>query len=44
VVSAFTSERIEVVIAAIPEENNRAASAPSSSAMAFSTTVLVGLP
>jgi hypothetical protein len=40
---AFTSERIEVVIAAMPEENSSAASVPSSSAMAFSATVLRGI-
>ena len=41
---AFTSARIDVVIAAMPEENKSAASVPSSSAMAFSAAVFVGLP
>ena len=40
----FSKASTGVVIAAIPEANNSAASAPSNSAMAASATVCVGLP
>ncbi len=39
----LTSARIDVVIAAMPEENRSAASVPSSSAIADSATVCVGI-
>ncbi len=41
---AFTSASTVLVIAAMPDENTSAASVPSNSAIAFSTTVWVGLP
>ena len=40
----FTSARIDVVIADIPDANSSAASVPSNSAIADSATVCVGFP